>query len=80
MQHSGKTVETGYSCFDRNKKSGRAFPRISLHNPIKRPGRPSLMVEETNGKQPGRGHCAVVERWVGGVGGGQTACKSVGEC
>lgn len=76
-------METGHSCFDRNKKSGRAFPRISLHNPIKWPSRPNLMVEETNGKQLGRGRCVVVERrvggWVGGHWAGVTACESVGE-
>lgn len=69
-------METGYSCFDRNKKSGRAFLRISLPNPIKWPSVPSLMVEETNGKQLGRGHGVVVERRVrGGAGRGRLHAK-----
>lgn len=70
-------MEIGYSCFAMNIKGGRGFPGISLHNPIKRCGCLILIGRETNEKQPGRGHCVVVEwreRWTGVNG-----CKSVGE-
>lgn len=67
MQQAGKTVETGYLCFDRNIKSGRGFPGISLHNPIKWSSCLNLITTETNEKQLGRGHCVVVE-WGGGGG------------
>lgn len=53
MQHAGKTVEIGHSCFAMNIKGGRGFPWISLHNPMKWCGRLVLINRETNEKQMG---------------------------
>lgn len=69
MQHRGKTVEIGYSCFAMNIKGGRGFPGISLYNPIKRSGCLIRITTKTNEKQLGRGHCVVVGSRGVGLGG-----------
>lgn len=54
MQHEGKTVEIGYSCFGmNNQKGGRGFRGVFLHNPMGWSGCLVHISRKTNEKQLG---------------------------